>query len=146
MTSLVVDASVCVKWFIPEHLWQPASSLLDERYDLHAPDLLFPEVGNVLWKKCLRKELTPTEVLEIVGALKRVPFLTHTADPLIEAAVAIALKHNRSVYDSLYLALAFQLDARMVTADLRLVNSLRTTELERHVVWIGDPEEFPGPR
>jgi len=145
MTSLVVDASVCVKWFIPEALWQPASTLLDERYDLHAPDLLFPEVGSVLWKKTLRGEITSTEAMDIVGALKRVPLTIHAADEVLEQAISIALQHGRTVYDSLYLAVACRIDARMVTADERLVNALRTTEFGGRVVWIGDTREFPGP-
>ncbi|MFH1463662.1 MAG: type II toxin-antitoxin system VapC family toxin [Pseudomonadota bacterium] len=145
MTSLVVDASVCVKWFIPETLWQPASTLLDERYDLHAPDLLFPEVGNVLWKKTLRGEITSPVAMDILGTLKRVPLTIHATDAVVEHAFSIALQHGRSVYDSLYLALACQLDARMVTADQRLVNALQSTALEQRVMWIGDATEFPGP-
>lgn len=144
MTTFVVDTSVCIKWFIPENLWQPASSLLDPRFDLHAPDLIYSELGNVLWKKTLRKEITSLEALEIVACLKRTPLIVHAADVLIEQALSIAIRTGRSVYDCLYLALACQIDARMVTSDQRLLNALHDTEYRRHVVWIGDPQEFPG--
>jgi predicted nucleic acid-binding protein len=144
MITLVVDASVAVKWFIPENLWQPAASLLDERFDLHAPDLLFPEVGNVLWKKTLRGEITSAEALDIVGALKRVPMTIHTSDAVIEQAISIAVEHGRSVYDSLYLAFACRIDARLVTADQRLVSALQATALRARVTWLGDAQEFPG--
>jgi predicted nucleic acid-binding protein len=48
---VVVDASVVVKWFIPEQGHANARELLlaarDRRVDLHAPDLLLAEVANV---------------------------------------------------------------------------------------------------
>jgi predicted nucleic acid-binding protein len=144
MISLVVDASVAVKWFIPENLWQPAASLLDERFDLHAPDLLFPEVGSILWKKTQRGEITSSEALDILGALKRVPLDLHPTDARVEQALTLATEHGRSVYDSLYLALACRIDARMVTADQRLVSALQATALRARVTWLGDAQEFPG--
>ena len=45
----VVDASVAAKWLVPEADSPLAEALLDD--DLLAPDLLFAEVGNILWNK-----------------------------------------------------------------------------------------------
>lgn len=44
--KLTVDASVVVKWFIPELLASEARALLALRFDLHAPDLLLAEFAN----------------------------------------------------------------------------------------------------
>ena len=48
--TLVVDASVAVKWFVEEDGRQQALQILDldER---EAPDLIIAEVANVIWKK-----------------------------------------------------------------------------------------------
>lgn len=51
MTRYVVDASVAIKWFLPEVHSEPASRLLREERYLLVPDLIWAEFGNVLGKK-----------------------------------------------------------------------------------------------
>jgi predicted nucleic acid-binding protein len=48
VTPLMVDASIVVKWLLPEPHSIPARRVLTERNDLLAPDLLWAELGNVL--------------------------------------------------------------------------------------------------
>jgi predicted nucleic acid-binding protein len=62
--SLVVDSSVAVKWYLPENGSERAASLLEAAIRLVAPDLLIPEVGNVLWTR--RREM-PVEEMEAVA-------------------------------------------------------------------------------
>jgi predicted nucleic acid-binding protein len=121
----VVDCSVAVKWYVPEEHAEYASRLLDGSYELHAPDLLFPEFGNTLWKKHRLGELTQPETRSILGALWTVPLETHPSELLLEAAVELAVHTARTVYDCLYVVLALLLDCPFVTADQRLVNALR---------------------
>ena len=47
----VVDASVAIKWFVPEIHSDAALRLRGEAYELIAPDLLILEIGNILWKR-----------------------------------------------------------------------------------------------
>ena len=49
--TIVVDASIAVKWVIPEVLSAQAESLRGRAGRLLAPDLLLPEAANALWKK-----------------------------------------------------------------------------------------------
>lgn len=51
----VIGASVAAKWLAPESDSPPAEALLDD--ELIAPDLLFAEVANTLWKKRQRGEM-----------------------------------------------------------------------------------------
>ena len=48
MSCYVIDASVAVKWFVPETYSQAALHFLDVDHELIAPDLLIPELGNTL--------------------------------------------------------------------------------------------------
>ena len=58
-SPLVVDASVVIKWHVAEVHSDAALRLLgDDVPALHVPDLVFPEVGNILWKKVRRGDLT----------------------------------------------------------------------------------------
>jgi predicted nucleic acid-binding protein len=43
----------------------------------------------------------------------------------------------------LYLALAIELDGRMVTADQRLYNSVSATPLANRIVWVADFAKAP---
>lgn len=133
MTTVVVDSSVALKWFVPEIHSERAASLLDDSIQLAAPDLLYPEAGNVVWKKVGRGELEAEEAREIIAGLKRVPIGVTASSLLLEAALDIALVHRRTVYDSLYAALAVAYDCVFVTADDRLAGALAGGPLGKYV-------------
>jgi predicted nucleic acid-binding protein len=52
---VVVDSSVAIKWFVEEPYSVEAHRLLEGYQDgtltLLAPDLMYAEVGNIVWKK-----------------------------------------------------------------------------------------------
>ncbi len=130
--SLVVDSSVAVKWYIPENGSDRAASLLRADLRLIAPDLLIPEVGNVLWKR--RRDLPAAEIAAIADALgSACPVSLYPSRALLQGALLVALACERSVYDSLYLALAVSEDCPLVTADERLSNALQDTDLREYV-------------
>jgi predicted nucleic acid-binding protein len=131
--SVVVDSSVALKWFVPEVLTGEAVSLLDAGVELLAPDLLYPEAGNILWKKVGRGEIEPRDARDILAALDRVPLSVVSSSLLVEAALEIALARRRTVYDALYVALAVARDSVFVTADDRLARAFRGGPLAAHV-------------
>jgi predicted nucleic acid-binding protein len=137
-TAYVVDASVAVKWFVPEIHSEHALRLLRKRFDLQAPELIQAEFGNILWKKCRAGELDGTTAGEILGSFKRSPLVVHPHGALLKLAWEIALKHRQTFYDCLYLALAMAEKARMVTADRKFYEALAGTSSERHLLWIED--------
>lgn len=55
---------------------------------------------------------------------------------LLETAWYISAQHQRTFYDSLYLALAQIENCRFVTADQAFVNALKTTELSSLLLYI----------
>ena len=95
-------------------------------------------MGNILWKKVQRAESTIAEAAEIVSKLPALPLSRHPMMPLIAPAFDLACQTGRTVYDSLYLALAVQLDGRMAAVDQRLVNVLATTPHAAHICWVED--------
>jgi len=138
MTPLVIDASIAVKWFIPESHSINALKLLDTGCELLAPDLIFAEFGNVLWKKWMRNELDSEVIFPILADLCRMRLRIAPTTALADKAAAIAITYRRSFYDSIYLALAVTAQGRMVTADEKLCNALRDTPLAERVLWIED--------
>ena len=134
MSVFVVDASVVLKWFFPETHSDAARRLLDAAHQYIAPDLLFPEVGNAVWKRVRRGELTMDEGQRLIGDIAEVAVETIAGRGLIGDAFAIAAASGQTVYDSTYLALAVRLDTQLVTADQRLENAVsRNPALAQHI-------------
>jgi len=138
MSVYVVDASVALKWYVPEIHSEDALRVLEPGNRLHVPDLLHAEAGNILWKKSRRGELSTGEARRIVHALLVAPLTTHASAALLEGALDIATRTDRTVYDAMYVALAVALGGPLVTADHRLANALKGTAFGRHVIWVED--------
>jgi predicted nucleic acid-binding protein len=138
MSVFVVDASVGLKWFIPEPHEADARRLQNPAHELHIPTLFDVEIGNILWKKVRNGELKRVEAETILAQLSILPLTRHEALPLVPKAFDIAHQTQRTVYDCLYLALAVELSGRMVTADQRLFNALSTTPWAAYLCWVGD--------
>ena len=136
MSAVVVDASVAVKWFLPEIHAEAARRVLTTRRDLLAPDLIWAEVGNALWKQSRRAQLAPETARDILRDFERFPLRTSPAKGLLEPAWELAERFHISVYDSLYLALAVGHRCPLVTADLVLCRSLSDTPLASSVTWV----------
>lgn len=137
-TAYVVDASVVVKWFVPEIHSGHALRLLAKGIALKAPELIQAEVGNILWKKCRAGELDGTTAGEILNSFKKAPLVMYPHGALLPLAWGIALKHRQTFYDSLYLALAMTEKSRMVTADRKFYDALAETSSKRHLLWVED--------
>ena len=137
MTPFVVDASVAAKWFFPEEQSKLAIRLLDGKHHLLAPDLFHVEFGNIAWKYHRRELLSADEIAEIIQQFLSLPVEIHPSESFVSLAVELAMTTGRTVYDSLYLALAIQQDAVFVTADERFSNAIKTGPFARHVRHLG---------
>ena len=138
MSRYVVDASVAVKWFLPEIHDDAALRLLNGGHTILVSDLIFSEVGNILWKRIRMKNITAEEGHKILSTFVTLPLVVSPSSPLILLALEVANQTGRTVYDSLYLALAVRESAVMVTADEKFVNALATTPLSSAVLWVED--------
>ncbi|MBM4382587.1 MAG: type II toxin-antitoxin system VapC family toxin [Deltaproteobacteria bacterium] len=125
----VVDASVALKWYLPERGAREATSILADSLrgarELIAPDLILLEIANVLWKKARRDECDPAHAQAILDAFEiDAPRLVRSA-PLAQRALDLALRLDAVVYDCIYLAAAIENEAALVTADVRLASCAR---------------------
>ena len=140
MSQYVVDASVAIKWYLPEVHDSAARRLLSGQQVLWVPDLIFPEVGNILWKRVRAGQLTEEESQTVLNSFVDLNLTVIAYSSLVLPALAIACQAHRTVYDSLYLALAIREQTLMVTADEKFYNAVKSTPLAAFVLWV---EEIP---
>ena len=142
MNRYVVDASVVVKWLVPEVLEAEADHLfewvLSQDGEAHAPDFLEIEVAQVVWKKWRAKELIRSEVRSVMAELAALPLHLHHSSLFLSEAVDIACEFERTVYDSAYLALADAFDCDFISADERLINAIRQANWSGSIRWLGE--------
>ena len=138
MRRYVVDASVAIKWFVPEIHSDAALRAQHAGTHLHIPAFMVLELGNVLAKKIRRSELTPRDGETILKEIKKLPLQRHADERLFTVAYLLALDTHRSLYDCLYLALAETVDGIMVTADHKFFASITNGPYGRRVMWVED--------
>lgn len=141
MSLFVVDASVAAKWFLPaasETHTEDALRLL-RRYttgqvQFIVPDLFWAEFGNILWKAVRQSRLTRAAAETAIKAMKDRNLPTVPSVAVLDEAFTIATAFGRTVYDSLYVAVAIHSKTVLVTADERLAHALAA---HLPVKWLG---------
>ena len=117
--ELVVDASVAIKWVIAEPGYERARTL--RQHSLIAPDLLYAECANVLWRKWRRREISEDEAEIAAQALQQADLVVVSARGYAARAVTIAVTLDHPACDAMYLAVAEAFGLRVVTADDQLI-------------------------
>jgi predicted nucleic acid-binding protein len=93
-------------------------------YDILVPDLFWVEIANFLWKAARTGRCTSDEARLGLGTVQEYNFQTLPSASLVLRAFEIASRHRQTVYDCLYVALAEQVGAELITADAKLANAL----------------------
>ncbi|HTQ13708.1 MAG TPA: type II toxin-antitoxin system VapC family toxin [Rhizomicrobium sp.] len=115
--SVVVDASVIVKWIIPEDGSGDARALMSA--DLAAPAIWLAETANVLWRHVLRGEIDRSRAADLLAEVSNAPIRNIEIDGLVHDALSLANELAHPIYDCLYLAAAVREVTYVVTADSR---------------------------
>jgi predicted nucleic acid-binding protein len=134
--SVVIDASVALKWVLDEPGKEAADALLD--VELVAPALWLLEAANALWKRAGRGEISSQEASERLVELYNAPVTTTPIEDDLQAALDLASSLHHPVYDCLYLAVAIREATHVVTADRRFHETvLREPAFARSVRLLG---------
>lgn len=123
MHQVVIDSSVIVKWLNQqnEERLDQAESLLNavrtQELELLAPELAKYEIGNVL---LVVKKLSKTQAKEALEFFFSLPitFVPETQE-LAESAYKIGQELNITYYDAVFLSVAKQFEAILVTDNIK---------------------------
>lgn len=141
MNSIVLDASVALKWAIPAATepWAAESLRLLKRHidgeiEFIVPDIFWAEVANALWKGARRGRWSRSDTEQAIHDMQTRDFVTVPSLHLLTEALKIAFAFDRGVYDCLYVALADEAKSVLITADERLANALAS---RFPIKWLG---------
>jgi predicted nucleic acid-binding protein len=125
--TLVVDASVGLKWVLDEEDSPVAEALALSEETLLVPDFWLNEACNVLWLQVRRNIFTPDEAREALALLRAQVEPTPTAAlALHEVALEFSLTIGHSPYGTMYLAFAIAMGAeRVVVADRKFATAMQ---------------------
>ncbi len=137
----VIDANVCIKLFLIEPLTEQATSLFahlagDVPARFFAPDLLYIECANVLWKYVDHYGYRVEAARQDIADILELPIIATPTYELADAALQLAAEQRIAAYDAAYVVLSQRLGLPLVTADERLLHRLRQTGLDLR--WLGD--------
>src|SRR3990170_3236196 len=129
--NVVVDASIAVKWFVPEQDSEEALTLRDQhikgRLTLFAPALIIYEVANALR---YRSDITKADLEHNIEALFQLDMTLITPSSKSTAkATLTARRLGITVYDAVYVELAEDIGCKLVTADDELNSKAKDTHL-----------------
>jgi len=131
----VLDASVVIKWFSEEEYTDRALKLRDTfskgEIELVVPDLILYEVSNALR---YNPDFDETDVADAVGTLFDIgiSIIVPNRD-VINSALNLAYEHKITVYDAYYVALAKEINFKLITADRKLYLKIKDFKFVKYI-------------
>jgi predicted nucleic acid-binding protein len=127
--NLVLDASVVVKCLVPESDSDKSKALLvnwtQRTLEVAAPEILSAEIASALATRAARGLISDERAMGLYDDFLQLEIPLEPIAQLARGALKIAVRHRRSIYDCLYVALAIEMGWGLVTADERLFNALQ---------------------
>lgn len=120
--TLVLDASVIVKWYSEEEDTEKALRIRDlfcqNKINIIVPDLMFYETANVVRYARGIVDKEKEAILNNI-VLLNLDVVSVSRHNLVKS-LSLALKYDITIYDAIYLVIASQKKAVYVTADEKL--------------------------
>lgn len=120
MSIYVVDTTVIMARILQETATVAATNLFDRLRDddeLSVPVFCRVECINVIWKQVAFRGMVASEAERLARFVDTLPLIVYTIDGLNNAALGLSIKNRLPIYDTLYIALALELQCPLITLD-----------------------------
>lgn len=137
-STAVLDASVAIRWVVPERGSSEAAHLLTRPIGWVAPRLMLTEVAAALRRKVAGGELSEAVAIQALGALVEAvadgTIRVTDDEEFVASALTLAITLGQKVPDCLYLAVAEREGCGLATADRRLEQLARKRGITTHLI------------
>lgn len=128
MKVAVLDTSTLIRFYVPDGpLPEAAEGALEGAWEgdgiLLVPELALAEVAQVLLKKERANHLSADEAKGILAEVLGLPLEVVGHAEILSSAASLARRLGLTVYDSIFLALAIERGAPLITADEDLASA-----------------------
>lgn len=131
--TVVIDASVAIKWVLQETGSEAAARIQREEL-LAAPDFMIIECANVFWGKARRGDISQAEAELALATIQATPIHFLAAADYVGDAQALAFELSHPVYDCLYLAVALAQRNTLITADRKFAEAIDAHGVHAHAL------------
>jgi predicted nucleic acid-binding protein len=131
--TIVVDASVALRWCFQLNGSDRAEELLRSDNHLIAPDLVIAEITNAAWKFVIFDRVPADSAMSAVRDVAKAFEQLVPTSVLKDRALTIAIELRHPACDCFYLALAERSASPLVTADDGLMRRCSDTPFEKLV-------------
>ena len=134
--KVVLDSSIIVALFFKEELSDEVEKIVEEYSEYYTVDISYSEVANAAWRKVRiygeDEELSKRALDVAVDFIEKV-CRVEDSRALLNQAFELAVKHNLTVYDALFIVLAMKLNEKLLTTDRKLYSKVEGTNLGKFV-------------
>ena len=121
---IVIDSSAFSKFLLREENWEKVIPYLDPSLEPHAVDMLTIETTSVIWKYMRKYKLIMREQAlglyeQMTKLVREEVVILEPSEKYLQEALKIAMDYDLPIYDSLLLAQARNLKAKLITSDKR---------------------------
>lgn len=129
MNSIVIDASVALKWFLKDEKDRDKAKLLlkqfaDGKIKFIVPTLWLYEIANVFKSNVSRKLISKIAAKRYLRKIKDLDIVSVDFDSIVDTAFNLSVKLGISVYDAAYLALSKSQNLPFFSADQKLLDKI----------------------
>ena len=120
----VIDSSSLGKYVNKEQRWEEVEARLAAK-ETSTLDFAMHEVGNSVWKRVLKKEVSNQDALATYKDFVRAVFedglviLVQANSDLLNASLELAIQEKTATYDSAFIELAHKNKCELITSDER---------------------------
>lgn len=141
MDQIIVDSSICAKWFFSDEYSENAFKIREDFRSrvirISIPLLFYYEINNLLKTGAKAFRIDPKEAKGLFKSFLDLSFTAYSSKELHEEALDIAIKYDISSYDASYIALAVDLKKPFFTADKKLLLKVKSKfafDLEKYPI------------
>ncbi|MCL4328512.1 MAG: type II toxin-antitoxin system VapC family toxin [Candidatus Thermoplasmatota archaeon] len=126
----IIDSSAIVKFFSTEPGWENLREIMNSPITI---ELSIKELGNALWKKVNQRLFQKESAVEVLTEFQRIcKFFDQRK--YLKRAFEIAVTHNITIYDSLFIAAAVAENCELVTSDRRQAEISKELDIKTELI------------